>query len=333
LAASSSQDPHYCAKCGSSIDPGALKCANCGRFTFADELKELAIRARQLGTTGRLAEAKQVWEAALRMLPPDSNEFRAVQGEIAQLDRRLNPRQTQPWTKRLGVPGAVIAFFAKFKGALFILAKFKTFASLFAFFAVYWAMFGWWFALGMCGSIFIHEMGHYTMVRRFGFAANLPMFIPGFGAYVSWNGANVDVGTRAQISLAGPLFGFCSGLAAYGLYVATGQGVWMAVAQFAGYLNLLNLIPVWILDGASAMNALGRQERWAVLAVALALFAITDYYPLFLFVAIGTAYRLWRADYPSEPRRGIGIYFVALVIANGLLASWMEHLSRAILGR
>ena len=50
------------------------------------------------------------------------------------------------------------------------------------------------------------------MVRRFGFSAQLPMFLPGFGAYVKWNGANVDAGVRAQISLAGPLFGFVLGL-------------------------------------------------------------------------------------------------------------------------
>jgi len=50
-------------------------------------------------------------------------------------------------------------------------------------------------------------------------------------------------------------------------------------------------------------------------------------------VAIGTGYRLWRADFPAEPSRRIGIYFVALVIANGLLASWAEHLSRAFIGR
>ena len=312
------------------MDAGALKCSQCGRFAFADELKELAIRARQLVAVGRLAEAKEVWEAALRMLPPASNEFRAVQGEIAQLDRRLHPQQNQAWAKRLGTLGAVLAFFAKFKGLLFVLAKFKTFLSLFAFFGVYWALFGWWFALGMCGSIFIHEMGHYTMVRRFGFAANLPMFIPGFGAYVSWNGANVDPATRAQISLAGPLFGFASGLAAYALFLATGQGVWMAVAYFAGYLNLLNLIPVWILDGGSAMNALGKQERLAVLVVSLAMFALI-HYPLFLFVAIGTGYRLWRGDFPVEARRRIGIYFVALVIANGMLAWWAQHISAAFM--
>jgi Zn-dependent protease/RNA polymerase subunit RPABC4/transcription elongation factor Spt4 len=324
LAAFSSNQSRACAKCGATINPGELKCEQCGRYTYADELKEMAVRARQLTAIGHLAEAKQLWETALRMLPPGSNEFRAVQTEIAQLERRLHPQSQQGWAKRLGPLGAIVAFLAKFKGLLFVLAKFKTLLSLFAFFGVYWLLFGWWFAVGLCGSIFIHEMGHYVVVRRFGFAANLPMFIPGFGAYVSWNGANVDAGTRAQISLAGPLFGFLSGLAAYGLFEVTGRPVWMAVAQFAGYLNLLNLIPVWILDGASAMNALGKQERLAVLVVSLALFALV-HYPLFVFVAIGTGYRLWRADYPAEPRRRIGIYFVALVIVNGMLAWWAQQ--------
>ncbi len=67
--------------------------------------------------------------------------------------------------------------------------------------------------------------------------------------------------------LAGPLLGLLSGLISYGLFLATGHGVWFAVAQFAGWLNLLNLIPVFIFDGAPAMSALGAQGRLAVMLV------------------------------------------------------------------
>lgn len=272
---------------------------------------------------GQLPAAKQVWQMALPLLPPASNERRAVEREIDKLDVRMNPRAKPDWKKRLGPLGVAIAFLAKFKtAALILLTKGKVLLSLFAFFAVYWAMFGWWFAIGMCASIFIHEMGHYIVVRRFGFRAELPMFIPGFGAYVKWNGANVDPGIRGQISLAGPLFGLISGLISYGLFLSTGQGVWLAVAHFAGWINLLNLIPVSIFDGGSAMNALGRQERLAVLGVNLVMFALLRDF-LFLLVAAGTGYRIWKRDFPAQPNRTIGVYFVALVIANGFL-SWFS---------
>jgi Zn-dependent protease len=322
-AFSSPPESGRCDKCQSPLDPGSLACSNCGRFAHAEQLGELAIRARQLTAMGQLQAAREVWEAALRLLPPSSNEHRAVAREITKLDERINPQSKPDWKKRLGPFGIAVAFLAKFKtAALILLTKGKVLFSLFAFFAVYWALFGWWFALGLCASIFVHEMGHYIMVRRFGFQAELPMFIPGFGAYVKWNGSNVDPGVRAQISLAGPLFGLISGLVSYSVFLSTGQGVWLAVAHFAGWINLLNLIPVSIFDGGSAMNALGKQERLAVLGVSLVMFVLLHDF-LFVLVAAGTGYRIWKRDFPMQPRQGIGVYFVALVLANGFL-SWFS---------
>lgn len=322
-AFSSPPESERCAKCQNALDPGSLACSNCGRFTHAEQLNNIAMQARNLTAVGQLAAAKQLWETALRLLPPASNEHRAVEREIAKLDERINPQKRPDWKKRLGPLGVALAFLAKFKtAALILLTKGKLLFSFLAFFAVYWALFGWWFALGLCASVFIHEMGHYLVVRRFGFKAELPMFIPGFGAYVKWNGANVDPGVRAQISLAGPLFGLISGLLSYGLFLSTGHGVWLAVAHFAGWINLLNLIPVAIFDGGSAMNALGKQERLAVLAVNLVMFALLRDW-LFLAVAAGTGYRIWKRDFPAQPRQAIGVYFVALVLANGFL-SWFS---------
>ncbi len=320
MATSYSSYGTQCTNCNQPLTAGALSCAKCGRFTHAAELQEIATRARQLTAMGQLQPARELWQHALNWLPDGSSEHSAVLREIARLDERLNPKPKSDWRKRLGPFGVVVAFFAKFKGLLLLLAKWKMFFSLFAFFGVYWAMFGWWFAVGMCGSIFIHEMGHYVVVKRYGFSAELPMFVPGLGAYVKWNGANVDVGTRANISLAGPLFGFISGLIAYGIALGTGQGVWMAVAHFAAWINLLNLVPIAFFDGGSAMFALGKQERIAILLVSLALFAMLHDL-LFLGVAAGTAYRLWKRDYPADPRRRAGIYFALLVIACGFL-SW-----------
>jgi Zn-dependent protease len=259
------------------------------------------------------------------MLPPASNEFQSVQREIAQIDARLNPQSKPDWRKRLGPFGVIVAFLAKFKGAIFALAKFKMFFSLFAFFGVYWAMFGWWFAVGMCASIFIHEMGHYVAVRRFGYSAELPMFIPGFGAYVKWNGPGVDLGTRAVISLSGPLFGFLSGILSLAIYFATGNGVWLAVAHFAGWLNLLNLIPVGIFDGGSAVLALGRQEKLGLVVVSAALALLLQTW-LPVFVGAGAAFQLWRGQNPPDPRRRIGLFFIGLVIANACLSRFSEIL-------
>jgi Zn-dependent protease len=292
-------------------------------FTSSPEqLEQLANRARQLAALGQLHAAREHWVAILNLLPVDSPQRRGVVREIEKLDGRISPpvRKTD-WKKRLGPLGILVAALAKYKTlALVLLTKGKFLISILAFVGLYWSLFGWWFALGLTGSILMHEMGHYIIIRRRGFAADLPVFIPGLFAYVKWRGQNVDPGVRAQISLAGPLFGFLSGLIAYALFRSTGQGVWLAVAQFAGWLNLLNLIPVSIFDGGSAMYALGKMDRLLILIVSVLLWWFTNEY-VFLFVALGTAYRLWKRDFPAESNQGIAYYFASLVAANGLL-SW-----------
>ena len=256
-----------------------------------------------------------------------------MQREIEKLDVRLRPKTQADWTKRLGPFGVGLAALAKYKTVAFVLlTKSKFLLSILAFLGVYWALYGWWFALGLTASIFMHEMGHYVTVRRFGFAAELPMFLPGFGAFVKWSGGNADPGVRAKISLAGPLFGFISGLLAYGLYLATGQGVWLAVAHVAGWLNLLNLIPFAIFDGASAMNALGAQGRWAVLALCGALFLILHDF-LFVFVALATGFRLYKRDFPATPQQNIAYYFCSLVLANGFLSWFALTQAKTVFGR
>lgn len=279
---------------------------------------------------GQLHAAREHWVAILNLLPTDAPERLGVEREIASIDAQLAPKPKTNWKKRLGPIGVALAALVKYGSIL--LTKGKFLISILAFVGVYWALFGWWFAVGLTASVFMHEMGHYLAVRRFGFVANMPMFLPGLGAFVKWRGANVDENIRAQIALAGPLFGLLSGLISYGLFLTTGQGVWLAVAQFAGWINLLNLIPVFIFDGAPAMSALGSQARWAVLLVSVVLF-FTLKEALFVFLAIATAYRLWKRDFPAQPRQAIAYYFLAMVIGNAFLSWYTLNQARVLFHR
>ncbi len=311
MAASTSPHGTFCPKCGYSLTSGALACGKCGRLVYTDELEQIANRARQLTALGQLPLAREHWLATLQFLP-ESKERRGVQREIEKLDARMSP-------------AAMPVRESRFKtAAMPLLAKLIFPLSLLAFVGVYWSLLGWWFAVGITASVLLHEMGHYITVRRFGFKAELPTFLPGFGAFVRWTGGNVDPGVRAMISLAGPLFGFLSGVLAYLLYRETGRQVWLAVAEFAGWLNLLNLTPVSIFDGGAAMTALGRQQRLSILVFSLVFFFLLHDY-LFLILAGGTAYRFSTRDIPAEPRQGIALYFILLAAANGLLSWYCSH--------
>jgi Zn-dependent protease len=283
----------------------------------------LVLRARQAAARGNFAAALADWQTILGLLPAEAPERAGVQREIDRLQAKLNHSPAKDWRKRLGPIGVVIAALAKFKGAIFLfLTKGKYLFSMLAFIGLYWALFGWLFAIGFFATIFIHEMGHYIVIKRYGLKPSLPMFLPGLGAYVAWQGGAVSPAVRANISLAGPLFGFLSGLLAMGLYFSTGQRAWLAVAQVAGFINLFNLAPLGFLDGGKAMDAISTAQRFAILVLSVALLFIVgmdNFLPWFVLAA-ATAYRLYRRDV-TEPHELTGYYFAAIAIANGLL-SW-----------
>ena len=77
------------------------------------------------------------------------------------------------------------------------------------------------FGLGFAALILIHEMGHFVDIKRRGLPADMPVFLPGFGAYVRWQALGVPIETQAAISLAGPLAGFLGSVACTSLWYQT----------------------------------------------------------------------------------------------------------------
>ena len=181
----------------------------------------------------------------------------------------------------------------KLKFLLLGLTKASTFISMFAFFGVYWSIYGWPLALGLVLSIYIHEMGHVAMLRRLGIAAGAPMFIPGVGALVMLKQHVGDPLIDAKIGLAGPVWGLRRGARARSaMYASTRRAEygWRSRSCTA-FLNLFNLIPVWQLDGSRGLHVLSRPERWALVgAIAVALL-LTEQRLLFIVGAVA----VWRA--------------------------------------
>src|SRR5260370_20561054 len=141
----------------------------------------------------------------------------ASRGDLLAVKDAL-PQRRRNWTKRLVPFWVVFAFLLKFKTfvlialtkakfLLFGLAKVKTLLTMLASFALYWSLYGWGFAAGFILGIYVHEMGHIWALRQFGLRASAPMFIPGFGAFVSLYDSPANVGQDARIGLAGPFWG------------------------------------------------------------------------------------------------------------------------------
>lgn len=314
-----------CGRCNASLAQGALVCPECKALIHTSRLDELAALAREQETRGELASAIASWRSMLELLPADSTQsvwIRAKLDELVKAAKASAPEKPAPaWTRKLG-PFAPIALFL-LKGKFFLsLLKLKFLLSFVTFAGLYWALYGIKFGIGFAVLILVHELGHYIEVRRRGLAADLPMFIPGFGAYVRWTAFDVTPETRALVSLAGPLAGTVGAIVCALLWLSTEQGVWIGLASFSALVNLMNLIPVLSLDGAQAMPAINRAGRIGI-AIAATLFCAFFRQPFLLLVAAGAVYRAASKEVPPDmpPRYGVTAYFITLLAVLGYLAT------------
>jgi len=177
------------------------------------------------------------------------------------------------------------------------------------------------FTIGFDVLILVHEMGHFIDIKRRGLPAEMPVFLPGLGAYVRWQAMGVPLTTRAAVSLAGPLAGTIAAGGCALIWWQTGNGIWAALARASAWLNVINLTPVWVLDGGNAARALSKGERLIVLAVAASLGWVL-HEPIFFAVAAGAAWRLFTKDIPPEPSPLTTAYFVAVLTCLGIIM-WM----------
>src|ERR1700722_13986920 len=313
--------PMSCSRCAGALAPDALACGSCHTLVHAARLEELAVSARLHEQRHEPVQARDVWLSALELLPPDSAQAEWIRGNTKRLEALATsapPADARhAWAKKLGplAPIAILLANGKFLVALF---KLKFLFSLAAFVAFYWALFGLKFGIGFAILILVHEMGHFIDIKRRGLPADMPVFLPGFGAYVHWTALGVSVQTRSFVSLAGPLAGCIGAGVCALLWAQTGQAFWMGLAGLTAMLNVLNLIPIWVLDGGQAIGALSKNER-IVLSAAAVLCAAYFAQPLFLLVAAGAAYRVFDKNIPAAPSYANTGYYVLLLAALGYL--------------
>jgi Zn-dependent protease len=291
-----------------------MACPDCHALVHRAELERLAGEARALENGGNLSAAREIWSRSLGMLPHDSKQADWMRNKIHTLDAApvAPAKPANGWARKLGPLGPIAVLLAKSKGLLLAIFKLKFLLSFFAFVAVYWALFGWKFGVGFAVAILIHETGHFIDIKRRGLPAEMPVFLPGLGAYVRWQALGVPLRVRAQVSLAGPLAGWIAAAACLLLYQRNHNSLWAALARTGATLNILNLIPVWMLDGGQAALALARTERLLLLAATLALWLMSGE-NIFFLVTIGVTWRLFTKDLPGQPSWSTLAYYVAIL--------------------
>ena len=315
-----------CPGCGGELPESALSCPQCRRLVHAEKLEDLAKRAKEAWRLGHFAEERGLWAESLALLPEDTVQHRSISACVAEIDGMLagaaqHSQSHDRWKKAsMGIGPALVLLLSKGKFLLLGLTKIGTLLTMFASLGVYWALYGWALALGVVISIYIHEMGHVGMIRRYGFQASAPMFIPGLGAFIQLRGIRLPPIPDSRIGLAGPIYGLGAALAALGAYYVTGVKVWGVIAHFGAWINLFNLVPVWQLDGSRGMRSLTRSQRGIVLSVAFTLWLLTRM-PMLLGIAICSVYRLFTRDWQEEPDQQGLMQYVGLLAALALVVA------------
>lgn len=321
---------HSCPNCLHWLPDGTLACPDCQTLTYGRHLSDLAQSAQELEQQGKWPEARDRWRSTLVWLPEGAEQKQSILGHIGQIDSRLQAEEAKraKWTKRLGPFAPFFFFLLKLKTAFLLLFKLKFFLGIFAFFGLYWLLGGWKFALGFTISVAIHEMGHFVAVKRRGLKAELPMFIPGMGAYVRWYAMGVSQEDLAAISLAGPLYGLAAAVVCLALAWTLHSVVFLLLANIGAWYNLFNLTPVLGFDGSQATYALSRMQRALIALMSVLFFALTvadssanrgGTQWVFLFVAAGMGWRCFTRDAPETPHTRTLVLFLALVLLLGFM--------------
>ena len=142
----------------------------------------------------------------------------------------------------------------------------------------------WTTAVMLVVVIFVHEMGHALMMRRYGYRDMSMFFIPFVGALVTGQPREISAAKQALILFAGPFPGLLAGFAilvAQAHRALPGWGFdWDQLGVIAVMVNGFNLLPITPLDGGQLVE-IALFARWprsrlvfaGASAVAIAAFA------------------------------------------------------------
>ena len=147
--------------------------------------------------------------------------------------------------------------------------------------------------------VMIHELGHFFAMKFYRYNELGIFFIPLLGAYVSGSKREVSQLQSAVILLAGPLPGIIIGAVLF-LVDQNNPGIYFwdislpRIGLLFIILNLINLLPIYPLDGGQLLNRvfLDEESFWSKVfvflsAAFLCLLAIKlPFYPLLLFPAM-----------------------------------------------
>jgi Zn-dependent protease len=273
--------------------------------------------------------------------PPPPPQYQGGSDIPPQSPYHSSPSAPRSNGNTLGWLGsAALAVWAVVKYGLVFLVKIPAFATLFSALisvGAYSVFFGPWFAVALVAMILVHEMGHVIEIRRQGMRATAPIFIPFLGAAIFQRQHPTTALNQAKIGIAGPIAGTVGATVALVFYTSTQNPIFLLAATLGFFLNLINMLPVWQLDGAWVLAPVSPWFQVAGLA-AIAVLAVVFHFvsALLIIIAllgIGSARSAFRnannpyyTSVPANARLALFAAWLALVVYLGVMTLQTEGL-------
>jgi Zn-dependent protease len=157
--------------------------------------------------------------------------------------------------------------------------------------------------IGFVVIILVHEIGHAVVIRAKGLRAGVMVFIPFIGGAVTLKDQPRSAYDDAQIGLAGPIAGTAASLIVLQLYKWTENPTWLAIAAAGFAINLINLLPIGMLDGGR-ISAAVTKWMWVLGGGALVYKTVKQPNPLMLLVLLLVAFQVYASIVREKDDKG-----------------------------
>jgi Zn-dependent protease len=146
--------------------------------------------------------------------------------------------------------------------------------------------------IGFVVITLIHEIGHAVVIRAKGLRAGYMVFIPFIGGAVTLKDQPRTAYDDAQIGLAGPIAGTLASLVSLQFFKWTNDPLWLLIAVSGFFLNLINLLPIGLLDGGRISAAITKW-MWLFGGAALVWKVIDQPNPLMIAILFLAAFQVY----------------------------------------
>lgn len=112
------------------------------------------------------------------------------------------------------------------------------------------------FMIELVALLFIHELGHYLTMKRFGYKGVRMLFVPFMGGFVQGEKESSSQREEIVVAFAGPIPGIIIGTSLW-IVGTNWNSAWMLeTAYLSFFLNVSNLLPLHPLDGGRVFKSL-----------------------------------------------------------------------------